>query len=50
MQDIAADRVYIRVALTIDKVHIKALDYRQIFTAMTEPGVCVWGGGGGGAI
>ena len=45
MQDISADRMYIRVALTIDKVHIKALDCRQIFTAMTEPGVCVWGGG-----
>ena len=44
MQDIAADRVYIRVALTIDKVHIKALDCRQICTAMTEPGVCVGGG------
>ena len=44
MQDIAADRMYIRVALTIDKVHIKALDCRQICTAMTEPG-CVFGGG-----
>ena len=45
MQHIAADRMYIRVALTIDKVHIKALDCRQICTAMTEPG-CVFGGGG----
>ena len=47
MQDIVADRVYIRVALTIDKVHIKALDYRQICTAVTEPVcVCVCVGGG----